>query len=242
MVRRVKRHQQGELFPRRGGKRKGAGRPPRGERSSEPHKRRPAISKRDPVHVTIRVVESLAELRDRDAYKAIRTAMWKVFIRDEFRIVHISIERSHVHLLVEAQDQGALSRGMQALQISAAKHINRAYSKHRKHRRRGQVFTDRYHAEIIKNRRQARHALTYVLNNWRRHGEHKVKELRGFAIDPFSSAISFDGWRETIDPGWPASHEPLPVKPARSWLLTTGWRMYGLISAYEVPGPRKAAR
>ena len=203
MGRPLKRHQQRELFPKHGGKRKNAGRPPKGPRSSQPHKKRPALKKSEPVHVTVRVVDELAELRQRDAYKAIRTAMWKVFDREEFHVVHVSIERSHIHLLVEAADRMALARGMQALQISAARHINHAFSKGLDQRRRGSVFGDRYHAEIIKNRRQARHALAYVLNNWRRHGEHRVKELRGFAIDPFSSAINFDGWREPMDVHWP---------------------------------------
>ena len=254
MGRARKTHVQRELFARgdkpghdgkrtHGGKRKGAGRPvPKGKRPSERHKKRPALKKSEPVHVTIRVVDELANLRQRDGYKAIRTAMWKVFDREEFRIVHISIEGSHVHLIVEATDAKALSRGMKALQISAAKHINRLFSKRRKERRRGRVFSDRYHEEIITNRRQARHVLAYVLNNWRRHGEHRVKELRGFAIDPFSSAISFDGWREPLDVSWPPTYEPLPVWKPRTWLMTTGWRMYGLISVHEVPGPRPKVR
>src|SRR5206468_711540 len=121
------------------------------------------------------------------AYKAIRAAMWKVFARDEFRVVAASIQGSHVHLIVEAENRTALSRGMQALQISAAKHINRAFSKRRKTRRRGRVFSDRYDAQRITNRRQARNTLAYVLNNWRRHREDRVRELRRFAIDPYSS-------------------------------------------------------
>ena len=126
--------------------------------------------------------------------------------------------------------------------MTAAKLINRAFSKRRRERRRGQVFGDRYHEEIIRNRRQARHALAYVLNNWRRHGEHRVKELRGFAIDPFSSALGFDGWREPVEVSWPPTYEPLPVWKPRTWLLSTGWRMYGLISTHEVPGPRPKVR
>jgi putative transposase len=233
-----KRHVQQELFRSHGGKRKGAGRPPKGPRSSEPHAKRPALKKSEPVHVTVRVVDELAALRQRDAYRAIRRAMLKVFDRDVFHIVAVSIQGSHVHLLVEAQDRTALARGMQAMQISAAKHLNRAFSKRRKERRRGTVFGDRYHAEVITNRRQARHALAYVLNNWRRHGEHRVKELRGFAIDPYSSAISFDGWREPFEVDWPKTYEPLPVWKPRTWLLSQGWQLYGRISVAEIPGPR----
>jgi hypothetical protein len=70
-------------------------------------------------------------------------------------------------MLVEADNKQALSRGMQSFQISAAKHLNRAASvkvmKEGGQRRRGTVFPDRYHQEIIKSPTQARRALAYVL-------------------------------------------------------------------------------
>ena len=45
--------------------------------------------------------------------------------RTDFRIVHISIQSNHIHLLVEANDPEALARGMQAFQISAARKLNK---------------------------------------------------------------------------------------------------------------------
>ncbi|MBV8759238.1 MAG: transposase [Deltaproteobacteria bacterium] len=244
MARPRKRHIQQSLFKQRGGKRARAGRriTPGRYRASEPHRARPKVTKSTPVHVTLRVVQVLHVLRTLDTYRALRQAMVCVYRRANFRIVGISIEQSHVHLLVEAHDKLALARGMQAFQISAAKRLNAVYSKWRglsfKDRRRGCVFTDRYNEEVITNRRQARHAWSYVLNNWRRHNEDRVPELRGFAIDPFSSAPSFDGWARPIRESWPPTYEPLPVRRAASWLLTVGWRMYGLIDPHEVPGKR----
>ncbi|MBV8760923.1 MAG: transposase [Deltaproteobacteria bacterium] len=240
-----KHHSQQELF-RHGGRRRGAGRPitPGRTRASERHLPRPRLTKHQAAHVTLRVVPSLALLRDRDFYKAIRRAMWRVYEkRRDCRITGVSVQGSHIHLLVEAASAQALSRGMQALQISAARHINRAYSKRARlgQVRRGQVFADRYNEEVIDNPRQARHAWSYVLNNWRKHGEQRVPELRTFTIDPFSSAIAFDGWTEPIDEHWPATYEPLPVHAPRTWLLATGWRRYGLIDPREVPGRRRGA-
>ena len=43
--------------------------------------------------------------------------------------MHFSIQRTHVHLLVEANSKGDSRRGMQGFQISAAKHLNAAISK-----------------------------------------------------------------------------------------------------------------
>ena len=244
MARSRKRHIQQPLFKQRGGKRAGAGRPvtPGRYRASERHRSRPKITKATPVHVTLRVVEQLHVLRTLDAYKAVRRAMVCIYKRRDCRVVGVSIEQSHVHLLVEADDKTALAKGMQAFQISAAKDLNAMYSRWRgvpfEQRRRGKVFDDRYNEEVITNRRQARHAWSYVLNNWRKHREDRVPELRRFSIDPFSSASAFDGWAAPVH-GWPPTYEPLPVHAPGSWLLRTGWRMYGLIDPREVPGRRR---
>ncbi len=230
MARARKRHVQQELF-RHGGKREGAGRPPKGRLSSEKHLKRPAFRASEPVHVVLRVSRDVGTLRRRQVYHAIRKALIATFTRDDFRVVHLSIQRDHVHLLGEARDRMALARGMQAFQISAAKHINATMN------RRGSVFPDRYHAEIIKSRRRARNALAYVLNNWRKHREALVRE---YAVDPFSTATQFDGWRDLHETGFPASYEPLPVWRPKTWLLSEGWRLYGLVATTERPGKREA--
>jgi REP element-mobilizing transposase RayT len=219
-------------------RKRGAGRPRQGFRASEKHKRRGRVRPSDAVHAVCRTVPEVRSLRTRRIYQAVRKAMLTTLQRDTFRIVHVSIQRSHVHLLVEAHDRTALARGMQGFQISAAKYINAAISKHGDKRRKGTVFADRYHPEIIKNRRQARHALAYVLNNWRKHRESDFEP--SWEIDPFSSASSFDGWREAIEP-WPASYQPLPVWKPKVWLLSEGWKIYGLISTTEVPGKKSPA-
>jgi REP element-mobilizing transposase RayT len=136
----------------------------------------------------LRADVAVGALRKRDIYKALRRALVTTFSRDDFRIVHISIQGTHVHLLVEANDRMSLARGMKAFGISAAKHINAALPRDASgKRRRGTVFPDRYHAQIIRNPRQARHCLAYVLNNWRKHGESQLVIAKDWPIDPFSS-------------------------------------------------------
>jgi REP element-mobilizing transposase RayT len=158
------------LWKPRGGKRRGAGRPPKGERAGSPHKARPFLHERYPVHVTLRAVSAVGYLRRRRIYQAVREATLTAARREDFRIVHLSLQHDHIHLLVEAKSKEALAKGMQGFQISAAKHLNAAISKDRPGpRRRGSVFPDRYHAEIITSPTQARHTLSYVLNNWRKH-------------------------------------------------------------------------
>jgi REP element-mobilizing transposase RayT len=225
----------------RGGKRPRAGRKPNGARAGSPHLRRPVLAARYPVHVVLRAVEAIGNLRRRRAYHAIRTATIVVGNREDFRIVQLSIQRTHVHLIVEAADKHALARGMQAFQISAAKHLNAAISKSRPGpRRRGTVFPDRYHAEIITSPRQARHTLSYVMNNWRKHGEDRHGRMQAWKLDWFSSAIAFVDWAEYGDAPFlwrgPQIYEPLWVRQPTTWLLKVGWKRHGLISYREVPG------
>ena len=231
-----------------GGKRRGAGRKVRVVPGQKPHRRvrkRPALTGRDPIHVVIRVVSAVGRLRRRRAYQAIRRALITVFCRGVIRVVHLSIQRNHIHLLVEAANEKCLARGMQGLQISAARHLNAAVSVESRQAqpRRGQVFANRYHAEILDTPRRARHALAYVLNNWRRHRE----DLGGIAqrrapVDPYSSGISFDGWSDHATPfAFPRGYQPLVVVPPRCWMLTTGWKRHGAIGLREVPGPDRAS-
>jgi REP element-mobilizing transposase RayT len=229
------------LFKQRGGKRRGAGRPPKGARAGSPHKARPYLHARYPVHVVLRVVSAVGNLRRRRMYQALREATLTTARRADFRIAHLSIQRTHVHLLVEANHKAALAAGMQGFQISAAKHLNAAISKDRPGpRRRGPVFPDRYHAEIITSPRQARHTLSYVINNWRKHQEDRSEKTRGWTIDWFSSAAMFPDWAEYGDEGFlwpgPATYEPLLVYRPRTWLLREGWKKHGAtISCREVP-------
>lgn len=229
----------------RGGKRPGAGRKPKGERAGVPHRRRETFRASQPVHVSFKVLADIGELRKMDMYRALRKATVTLGKRDDVRIVHMSIQNTHLHLVLEADGKTALSRGIQAFKISAAKWINRAYSERTGVRRRGTVFADRYHVEIIRSPRQARMALAYVLNNWRRHREDVVEDREALGqgkreplVDRFSSGIRFDGWKQRAGQGpWsiPKDHEELSVWQPRTWLLKTGWRRHGLISCTEVP-------
>ena len=211
-----------------GGRRKGAGRPRSPDRSDPTHRRRPEVSPHRPLHVTLRVLRSVGRLRKRPIYAAVRRALQLALDRGDFRIVHISIQHNHIHLLVEVEFRESLSRGMQGFAIAIARAINRAQG------RRGKVFAYRYHATEIDSPKQARHALAYVLNNWRRHRE----DTSGAPIDRYSSAVWFTGWAGSPRFQSPAGYEPLPVANPQSWLLVVGWQEHGLIDMYERPGPR----
>jgi REP element-mobilizing transposase RayT len=235
----AKRGEQQQLF-RRGGKRRGAGRKPKGARAGERHEARPEFKPYHPLHVVMRVAPEVGSLRRRAMYKALREATITAALRERFRIVHISLQRTHVHLLVEADHKAALARGMQGFMISAARNINTALGDGVR-RRRGSVFTDRYHVEVITTPTRARHALGYILGNWRKHGEDRDGLASTWLVDPFSSAILFPDWKELEDQPWMwpirEGYDPLIVRRPQSWLLREGWKKGGgAISGRDVPG------
>jgi hypothetical protein len=83
--------------------------------------------------------------------------------RDAFRLLHFSVQRDHIHLLVEADEPLRLTRGLQGLAIRAAKSCNRALG------RCGSFWADRYHSRSLATPREVRNALVYVLANVKKH-------------------------------------------------------------------------
>ena len=111
---------------RRGGERKRAGRKPAGERALIAHSRRARVTSHTPILVTTTLVEGLPSLRRERTLTLLRDALAAGADRFGFRLVEYSIQSNHVHLLVEAQDERALGRGMKGLLVRLAKALNRA--------------------------------------------------------------------------------------------------------------------
>jgi putative transposase len=182
---RVKRGQVEMVFRTHGGKRPGAGRKPKGARGGASHRARLAHDPRHPVHVTIRVVGSAVGLRCKDMYLAVREATITTAKREDFRLVQMSIQRDHLHLIVEADSRTALSRGVRGFSISAARQISKAFTARGGDRRTGRVIGDRYHARPLTSPRAVRNTLAYCLNNWRKHQEDRAPFARTWKVDPF---------------------------------------------------------
>jgi REP element-mobilizing transposase RayT len=223
----VKSKQGTTLSPTKAARRRGGGRK-RAKRSRVKHRPRERFDARTPVHVTARMLPDIARLRRRDQYRVVYRVLARSAYRHAFRICHYSIQSDHIHLVCEAADEVALARGMIGFETSCARRLNRAASRH------GAVFADRYHARLLRTPAQVRRALCKVLNDWRRHGEDRGSL---FVVDPFSSAVFFDGWRAKpyVTALW-SFDRVRPVAPPRTWLLSIGWRRHGAIDPHEVPG------
>ncbi|MGC4087800.1 MAG: transposase [Polyangiaceae bacterium] len=178
---------------------------------------------RHPVHVTMRC--AIRSLRSQFVFPTVRIALEQANRRNptQFRICEFSVQADHIHLIVEAACSEALSSGMRGLSIRLARALNRLVF------RCGRVFLDRWHGRPLRTPREVRHALAYVLANFKKH------ESASYSgpINPFSSAVGFMGfseveWRRRRPPGGASL-------AAESWLLREGWKRYGLISVHEAP-------
>ena len=218
-----------------GGRRPGAGRPiERRKNKIVLHRSRPEFRKNTPCHITIRVRRDIANLRARKRSQVIRRSLTRACKKPGFRIVDWSILGNHLHLIVEADGRKELGKGMQGFGISVAKSLNALA------RRKGAVFTERYHLTLLRTPSQVRQARAYVIANYRKHcAERREKLPRGFIDGENSSWAWFDGWKDL-----PASmHKkakkeragpPLAASP-QGWLLKTGWKRRGLVSIHETP-------
>jgi REP element-mobilizing transposase RayT len=201
-----------------GGRREGAGRKPGPGRRHVPHRRRERHDPRCPAHVTLRAAAGLPSLRGAQVFPAVRDAL-AAASGERFRVLQFSVQKDHVHLLLESDTIVGFRRGVQGLAIRIARAVNRVLG------RRGRVWGDRYHTRRLKTPREVRNALVYVLTNWRKH----VPGARG--IDPRSSGVWFEGWRERMR----ATQEKSPVAAPRTWLARLGWRKHGLLGLQEAP-------
>ena len=205
------------------------------------HRPREAHRAAHPLHVVLR--SRFRPLRSQFVFPTLRRALALASrARPEFRVVQFSVQSDHLHLIVEAETKQALSRGMQGLAIRVARAVNRLVC------RTGKVWADRFFSRSLPSPRAVKHALAYVLNNFRKHGV-----ARGSRIDPYSSAPYFAGFSELrgrapcelrahaamplvprgVAP--PRSPSELPILPPLTWLVEKGWQRAGSISLHTRP-------
>jgi putative transposase len=207
---------------------------------------RPIHRAAEPVHVTLR--SRIAPLRSQFVFPTVRLAIGRAARRDPetFRVLHFSVQRDHVHLVVEAKDARALSSGVRSIAIRIARYVNDLLL------RRGSFWADRWHGRALRTPREVRNAIVYVLANFRKHARRTMPS----GLDPFSSAPWFDGWRQWRQdsgvpppfaesaPWWRREREigagevnssVAESSTARTWLARLGWRKDGLIGLAEAP-------
>lgn len=194
-------------LPFRGGKRRGAGRKPKGSRALVTHAARARFARATPVHVTLRVHGEVPSLRASSRFQTIRRCFTAARGRFGMRVVEFNVLANHLHLIVEADGDRALTRGMQGLAIRLAKALNARLL------RRRHVFADHYHARLLLTPTELTRAIRYVIENDARHysGEQDVT-FSSRAPNALGIICAPHGWLLCV--GWqraPASARIQPV-------------------------------
>ncbi len=186
-------------LPHWGGKRRGAGRKPKRRRPLVSHRSRPRFEKPAAVQVSLSVAAHVWNLRSRRCFEVIEACLAAARERFGLRVIEFTVLGNHLHVIVEADSDEALSRGMQGLNIRIAKALNRLMD------RKGHVFADHYHSRLLRSPTELVNAVAYVLGNAAHH-------YRESGQDRFSSRAYEAPRRDSV-----LSHP-------RTWLLRSGWR------------------
>jgi REP element-mobilizing transposase RayT len=149
------------------------------------HRSRPKIPSGKPVHVTLKTDKlKVPSLRDKKIYREIRQSL-KQARQIGIRIIEFTVQKDHIHLLLEACDQKQLGESMRVLSISLSKRLSFIL------KRKIKAFKNRYHLHILNSLKEIKNARNYILTNGQKH---LVSEER----DYFSSNLAVNDFAQTI--------------------------------------------
>ena len=230
-------------FKHHGGARKGSGRKaaktPDGKRAHNPHAAREHFTSSRPVHVTVRVRAEIPSLRSARLAPVVLKALEAGNERAGFRLVHFSLQRTHWHLICEADGPAALAAAIKGMNVRVARAVNKELG------RTGSVIEDRYHLEVLRTPAQVRNAVNYVLRNGEKHEVHaSVRHGDSRPCpDPLSSAAWYGYWKEGELNLLVTQSAATVVRPAECYLLREGLRLAEPLSLVDTPPARdRAAR
>lgn len=131
------------------------------------HRPREKVNHRHALHVNFKVRNSI---RNKTCLKILKRAIINAR-KQGLQVLHFALESNHVHLILEAQNNQILTRGMRSLTITFSKGI-----------RKGRIQLERYHLHVLRSLREAKNAIHYVLFN-----HQKYKNLKRAQINEFTS-------------------------------------------------------
>jgi REP element-mobilizing transposase RayT len=146
-----------------GGARKGAGRKKRAGKASDPHRERERFETRLPVQVTLKMRPDVVNLRRDDVFEKIEASLRTGAERDDAKVCDFTVLGDHLHFIVDAANNKALTSVVSSVAIRIAKQINKLLG------RKGRVFNDRFHARVLRSPSEVRNSRHYILNNFRKH-------------------------------------------------------------------------
>jgi len=140
---------------------KGAGRPARNDPGIR-HTKRPHLKRPSSLHLTVKIKKNKAEIKNKSVLAILKRSILNAR-KQGLRVIHYSLEYDHVHLLIEADNNLILGKGMQAFGVTFSKAINRLK------KLAGEVYKHRYHFRRISSCSELKNVMNYIFNNGLRH-------------------------------------------------------------------------
>lgn len=140
---------------------KGAGRPAVHDAGIR-HTSRPFLKRPSSLHITVKIKKIKAEMKNKSVLSILKRAILNAR-KQGLKVIHFSLEYDHVHLLIEAENNHILGKGMQAFGVTLSKAINRM------RKTNGGVYKHRYHFRLISSARELKNVLNYLFTNGLKH-------------------------------------------------------------------------
>lgn len=160
---------------------KGAGRPAIHDIGIR-HLARPHLKKPSSLHLTIKIKKIKADIKNKSILSILKRAILNAR-KKGLRVLHYSLEYDHVHLLIEAENNTILGKGMQAFGVTLSKAINRV------RKLKGGVYKHRYHFRQISSARELKNVMNYIFSNGMKH------KTAMSIVSPFNSIRAEEKYR-----------------------------------------------
>jgi REP element-mobilizing transposase RayT len=160
------------------------------------HTKRPLITKPTSLHLTVKILRTKANLKNKMVLTILKRSIMNAR-KMGLRVIHFTLEYDHVHLLIEADNNFILGKGMQAFGVTFSKAINRM------RKIKGGVYKHRYHFRKIVGARQLKNVLNYIFKNGIKH------KTTNCLINPFHSIRAEKNCKLFINETMDLNHELL---------------------------------
>lgn len=177
------------------------------------HTERAKVSMRTPLHVNFKYK---IPVRNKDTLKLLKKAIQNAR-KHGLKVLHYSFQQNHIHLILEAESNPILTKGMRSLTITFAKGLQK-----------GRVQIERYHLHVLKSVKETKCAIHYVLFNQQKH-ESGIYSV----INDYSSVLYIKNGLDLIRKFAKDKALTLRIQKGSSWIPDPGLSYLSRIALFS---------
>ena len=177
------------------------------------HIPREKITIRTPLHVNFKYK---IPVRNKDTLKLLKKSIQNAR-RHGLKVLHHSFQHNHIHLILEADNNSTLTKGMRSLTITFAKGLQK-----------GRVQIERYHLHVLKTVRETKHAIHYVLFNQQKHEKGTYSD-----INDYSSVLYIKNGLDLIREFAKEKALTLKIQKRNDWIPDTGSSYFARVALFS---------